>query len=85
MKPLIKNLKFDFVLLDLNYTAILVACIMLLISIFILKKSHKVANENPNKHGLVSLISYILFYFLVIGFIWIGITLDFVFGKRQKW
>ena len=82
---LIKTLKFDFSLLDLNYMAILVALIMLAITILILKKSNTETNENPNKYGLFSLISYIFFYFLVIGFIWVGITLDFMFGKKQKW
>lgn len=82
---LLKTFNFDFSLLDLNYMAILVAAVMLVSSIFILKKSHIETHENPNKYGLFSLISYIFFYFLVIGFIWIGITLDFVFGKKQKW
>lgn len=82
---LINTFKFDFSLMDLNYMAILVVVIMLVISIFVLKKSHAETNENPNKHGLFSLFSYIFFYFLVIGFIWIGITLDFMFRKKQKW
>lgn len=82
---LMKTFKFDFSLLDLNYMAILVALIMLSITIFIIRKSHAETNENPNRHGLLSLISYIFFYFMVIGFIWIGIILDLVFGKKQKW
>lgn len=82
---LMKTFKLDFSLLDLNYMAILVALIMLLITIFIIRKSHAETNENPNRHGFFSLISYILFYFLVIGFIWIGIILDLAFGKKQKW
>lgn len=82
---LIRSFKFDFSFLDLNYMAILVACVMLAITIFILRISHAQTNENPNRHGMFSLVSYLFFYFLVIGFIWIGITLDFVFGKKQKW
>lgn len=82
---LMKTFKFDFNLLDLNYTAILVAIVMLVISIYILRKSHSETNEKLNKYGFLSLLSYLFFYFLVIGFIWVGITLDFIFGKRQKW
>jgi cellulose synthase/poly-beta-1,6-N-acetylglucosamine synthase-like glycosyltransferase len=82
---LMKTFKFDFSFLDLNYMAILVALIMLSITIFIIRKSHAETNEKPNRHGLLSLIYYILFYFLVIGFIWIGIILDLAFGKKQKW
>ena len=80
-----KSFKFDFSILDLNYMAILVAFIMLSITIFIIRKSHSETNENPNRHGFLSLVSYLFFYFLVIGFIWIGIIFDLAFGKKQKW
>lgn len=82
---LIKSFKFDFSILDFNYMTILVASVMLVITLFVLKKSHTETKEDPNKHGIFSLISYLLFYFLVIGFIWIGITVDFLFRKKQKW
>ena len=82
---LIKTFEFDFNFLDLNYMAILVAIIMLTISILILKKSHIETNEKPNTYGVFSLISYLFFYFLVIGFIWVGIMLDFAFRRKQKW
>ena len=82
---LIKTFQFDFNLLDLNYAAILVAILMFVISIFILKKSHTETNERMDRYGFLSLVSYLFFYFLVIGFIWIGIMLDFAFGKKQKW
>ncbi|MBI3035279.1 glycosyltransferase family 2 protein [Candidatus Woesearchaeota archaeon] len=82
---LIKTFKFDFNLLDLNYTAILVAVVMLAISILVLTISHSETKERVAKHGTLSLIFYLFFYFLVIGFIWLGIVIDFAFGKRHKW
>lgn len=82
---LIATFKFDFNLLDINYTAIFVAILMLIISIFMLKKSHAETKEGVNRHGLFSLVSYLFFYFLIIGFIWIGIIFDFAFKKNQKW
>ena len=82
---LITTFKFDFNLLDINYMAILVAILMLIISIFVLKKSHAETGEKVNKHGLFSLISYLLFYFLIMGLIWIGMIFDFALRKKQKW
>lgn len=82
---LLKTFKFDFNLLDLNYMVIVVSIAMLALSIFILKKSHIEAKERLDKNGVFSLISYLFFYFLVIGFIWIGILADILFGKKQKW
>ena len=82
---LIKGFSMDFNILDPNYRAIRVAITMLIISVFILVKSHAETGEKLRKHGIFSLTSYLFFYFLVIGFVWIGIILDFAFGKKQKW
>lgn len=82
---LITSFKLDFSFLDLDYTAIFVAIVMLAVTIILLRKSHSETNERMDRHGIFSLASYIFFYFLVIGFIWIGIMLDFAFGKNQKW
>lgn len=82
---LIKTFQFDFNILDLNYTIILTAVTMLLISIAILRKSHTETKESLSAHGTLSLISYLFFYFLFIGFVWVGVMLDFTFGKKQKW
>ena len=82
---LIKTFQTDFNLLDLNYTAISVAMAMLGISILILYKSHSETKENIKKHGIFSLVSYLFFYFLFIGFVWVGILFDLAFRKKQKW
>ena len=82
---LIRTFKFDFNLLDLNYMAIVVAVIMLTVSIFILKKSHTEVKEKPNKQGILSLVAYLFLYFIIIGFIWIGIIFDLLLAKKQKW
>ena len=82
---LIRTFQADFNLLDLNYTAISVAISMLSISLLILYKSHSETKENLKKHGIFSLVSYLFFYFIFIGFVWIGIIFDLTFRKKQKW
>ncbi len=82
---LIRTFQTDFNLLDLNYTAISVAMSMLGISILILHKSHSETGENIKKHGIFSLASYLFFYFLFIGLVWVGILFDLAFRKKQKW
>ena len=82
---LIKAFKFDFSLLDLDYMTLLVAIITLCISILVIRKSHAAAKEKPSKYGTLALVSYLFFYFFVIGLIWIGIVIDFARGKKQKW
>ncbi len=82
---LIKSFQMDFNLLDLDYMAILTAIIMFSISLFVLRKSHREANETAGKHGIFSLTIYFLFYFIILGFIWVGILADFLMGRKQRW
>ncbi len=82
---LIKAFKFNFSLLDLDYMTMLVAIITLCISILVIRKSHAAAKEKPSKYGTLALVSYLFFYFFVIGLIWIGIMIDFALWKKQKW
>ncbi len=82
---LIKNLSFNFHLLDLNFTNILVAIIMLMISIYTLKKAHTATKEKISKQGIFSLIAYIVLFYILLGIMWIGIAIDMIRGKKQRW
>jgi len=82
---LLKNFVFNFHMLDINYTAILVAVVMLIISIVILIKSHTYTKEKVVKHGLFSLAIYLILYFLLIGVMWVGIAIELLLGIKQRW
>ena len=82
---LLKTFKLDFNWLDINYMVILIALVTFTITITLLKKSQAEIKENTRRHGVFNLLAYLFLYFFVIGFIWIGILIDLVFGKKQKW
>ncbi|MBI2655795.1 glycosyltransferase family 2 protein [Candidatus Woesearchaeota archaeon] len=82
---LIRTFKVDFNLLDLNYATLMIFIVMVSISVYVIRKSHAATKEKVNKHGIFSLLAYLLFYFLVLGFIWVGIIIDLAFRKKQKW
>jgi len=82
---LIKNFVIDFNILDLNFTSIFVAIVMLLISIYILVKSAAKTKEKVNKYGIFSISIYLLGYFMLLGVMWIGIITDMIIGKKQRW
>lgn len=83
---IIKNLTINFHYLDMNYTTLVLIIIMLSISLFIVKKSHKKTHEkNIMKYGVFSFLSYLFLYFFVLGTIWIGVLFDLLRGKRQRW
>lgn len=82
---LLRNFVFNFHILDINYTAVLVAVVMLVISIVVLIKSHRYTKEKIVKYGYFSLIVYLILYFLLMGVMWIGILVEMLLGIKQKW
>jgi cellulose synthase/poly-beta-1,6-N-acetylglucosamine synthase-like glycosyltransferase len=83
---IIKNFAVNFHYLDMNFMTLLLILIMLGITLFIVKKSHKQTHEkNIMKYGVFSFLSYLFLYFFVLGTIWIGVVFDLLRGKRQRW
>lgn len=81
----LKDITPNFHLLDLNFMTLVVAIVMITISIIILRKSHTMTNEKVVRHGLFSLVFYMVGYFLILGTMWLGITFDLIINRRQKW
>ncbi|MBN2458060.1 glycosyltransferase family 2 protein [Candidatus Woesearchaeota archaeon] len=82
---LLRNMKFTFNFLDLDFTLFTVAVIMICVSVFLLKKSHTYTKERVFKFGKISLLMYMMVYFIVLGVMWIGITFDLLVGRKQRW
>lgn len=82
---ILKALTFDFKWVDLDFITLFVALVMISVSIFIMKKSQVSSNEKLMKYGTVSVLSYLLFYFLLLGVFWFGVLFDIATGRRQKW
>ena len=82
---LLRNFNINFSILDLNYTVMFVALCMILITIYIVKKSHVSVNERVIKFGFFTFIVYLLLYFFILATMWIGIAFDLIIGKKQKW
>lgn len=82
---LLKNFVFNFHMLDINYTVVLVAMVMLTMSIIILIKSHRYTKEKIVKYSFFSLAIYLLLYFLLLGVMWIGIVIEMLLGIKQRW
>jgi len=81
----IKNITFNFNYLDLNYSLLLVFVVMILVTLYIIKKSHIHTQEKVAKFGIFSLLIYLFFYFIILGLMWIGILFDMILGRTQKW
>jgi len=82
---LLRNLSINLNILDINYTVMFVALCMILITIYVVKKSHVSVDEKVVKFGFFTFIAYLLLYFFILAAMWIGIAIDLIVGKKQKW
>ncbi|RMF05978.1 glycosyltransferase family 2 protein [Candidatus Woesearchaeota archaeon] len=85
MWTFIRDFTPRFNLLDLNYTTLAVAFVMLGVSVYIFKKAHHSTKEEIKKHGILPIVAYMFLYFLVLGTMWVGISIDMLRGKKQHW
>ena len=82
---IIRNMTFNFNILDLNYTVLFVGIVMICITLYVIKRSHICVNEKVIKFGFFTFIFYIFMYFFILSTMWIGIAFDLIIGKKQKW
>jgi uncharacterized membrane protein YozB (DUF420 family) len=81
----IKHINFNFTFIDLNFATICVAGAMLAISLYVIKKSEVSTNERFLQYGSAGIAVYLLFYFLFLGVIWVGVLFDIVTKRKQRW
>jgi len=75
----------NFNILDLNFVMIALAVMMIIASLYVLKRSHINTQERVMKQGLFPLVFYTLAYFFILGIVWINIGFDLIMKRRQKW
>ncbi len=82
---LLRNISINIKPLDLSYVSLFIALVMCVITIILLNKSAVANREKITKYGSWSIFIYLIFYFIVLGFVWIGVLIDIAFGRKQKW
>lgn len=83
--PFLTHFQFNFTLMDLNYVTLFVATTMLLITLYIMRKSEVRTNERLLRFGILTITIYMLFYFLFLGAVWVGVFYDIIRRKKQQW
>lgn len=83
--PYLKNITFDMVILDLDFAILFLSIIVFIIGILILVISHRFSSERITKQGLFSPVFFVLFYFIILGYFWIGISAELIRGIKKDW
>ena len=81
----IANLNFNLNLLDFNYYKMIIIVAMITISLTVFTLAHKHTKQRLTSQGVTPLLVFILFYYLLLGAIWLGIAKDLIFKKVKKW
>jgi hypothetical protein len=81
----IYNFSLNFSILELDYMALITIMTMIMMSLIFFVNSIRNANERMFRKGVFSLFTYFLFYYLLMGFIWVGVFFDLIFRRVQKW
>ncbi|MBD3260744.1 MAG: glycosyltransferase [Candidatus Altiarchaeales archaeon] len=81
----LKNMEFNMLLLDFDYTKIFVMGAVAVMGVLTLVLSHRMSREKILKHGFKPLLVFMMFYFSFLGYMWAGTLARMVFGRKKKW
>jgi len=81
----IANINFNLNLLDFNYYKLIIIAVMITLSLTVFTLAHKYTKQRLTSQGIAPLLVFILFYYLLLGAIWLGITKDLIFKGAKKW
>ena len=80
---LFDNLQFHW--FSLSYTMLTLAIMALFFATVLIKWSHEAHKEKIFKYGWFVLPVYLIIYGLFVMTIWLGVFIDFIFQRNQKW
>lgn len=81
----LKNMKFNFNILDIEITQVLVIYIALFITVILLYFASRMSNEKIRKYGSIYIIPYFFVYYVILSLILIKTFFEIIFRIKQKW
>ena len=85
MKTYFSEFTFNLILLDMDFTKILVVAAVMMMGILTLVLSHRMSNEKILRHGYKPVILFMMFYFVFLGYMWLGVMARLAFGSKKTW
>ena len=75
--------RFD--ILNLNYTNLFFAVVMMILGLYVLRLSYNYTREKIFKEGYFAVPAYLILYSMLASWVWLGVIFDLIRGKTQKW
>lgn len=80
----VNNFTLNFNLLDLNYMMLYILMMVIMFGFLGLIISHRFAHESMRKYGLGNVVAFTMFYFILLGILWIGALVDYAGNSSRK-
>jgi cellulose synthase/poly-beta-1,6-N-acetylglucosamine synthase-like glycosyltransferase len=81
----LRNAPWNLSILDLDYPKLIVTSFILLLGAASFIAGHEFSGEKITKYGISAVLAYMLFYFVLLGFIWLGLLAEFAAGAKRRW
>ncbi len=82
---LLSQTSINFNWIGFNFTNIFFGIVSIALGGFIIWYAHKNTKENMLRYGIFSLPAYLLLYSLLVSGVWIGVFIEMLFGRKQRW
>lgn len=82
---LLTNFTLNYSLLDVDYLKLWVVLSVFAMGIITLIVSHRISAERARKFGYKPLAAFMMFYFLFLGCIWIGVVSHLAINRKRRW
>lgn len=84
-KEWLSNFMQHMTVLDINYTSVFLASISIILSLVVIRLSFYYTKEKYTRYGMITIPAYMALYGIMASFVWLGVFLEMVFKKNQKW
>ena len=81
----LRHMAFNLSWLDVDYYKLALMLFVLVITGVVVVLAHRMAHERIAAKGLFPLIAGVMFYYLLLGIVWMGVFKDLILKKWQRW
>ena len=84
-KEWLANFMANLTIFDINYTNLFLAAVSIIISVLVIRLSFYYTREKYTKYGVITIPAYMALYGIMASFVWLGVFIEMILGKNQKW
>jgi len=81
----VRSLHWNITALDIDYTKTIITGFIVVMGTATFILGHEFAGEKVTKYGITAVIGYLTFYFVLLGFMWIGLLGRTRCRKQKRW